>query len=101
MIFTGYNSSELNWQKIDQFLGASRDNNPAWNIVGNFTEIEELDVQQLRDHRITLSEKSVFKYIIVLQRQPRTAIVYVILPTVAITIFNLLSLLLPSGEGFI
>ena len=82
-------------------LDASRDTNPAWEFKESFLEIGLLDAPLLFGGNIIFVNKSIFNYTIVLKRQPRTAIVYVILPTIAISIFNLLSLLLPSGEGLI
>ena len=99
LIFSEYNNNEVIWMDMNYSLDASRDTNPAWEFKTSFLEIAELDVPLLVEGHITNAEKSVFTYTIVLQRQPRTAIVYIILPTVAISIFNLLSLLLPSGEG--
>ena len=99
LIFTEYNKNEVIWMDLNSTLDASRDTNPAWEFKTSFLEIAEIDVPLLVEGQITNAEKSVFTYTIVLQRQPRTAIVYIILPTVAISIFNLLSLLLPSGEG--
>ena len=99
LIFSEYNKNELLWKDIHYNPDASRDTNPEWEFIESFLEIGLLDAPLLLQGNITTANKSVLYYTIGLKRQPRTAIVYVIFPTIAISIFNLLSLLLPSGEG--
>ena len=99
LVFTEYNKDEVYWMEKNHTQIASRDTNPAWDFKESSLEIDLLDAPLLFEGNVQFVNKSVFNYTIILKRQPRTAIVYVILPTIAISIFNLLSLLLPSGEG--
>ena len=102
LLFSEYPANEVKWVNISESAvhrDNARDKNPAWNIIGIDTIIDDMQVPHLRGKNITFVKKSHFNYSIQLKRQPRTAIVYVIFPTMAITMFNLISLLLPSGEG--
>ena len=99
LIFTEYPSEEVFWKYITLSNIEDPDTNPAWKWIDGFPDIDFLDAPQLMEGKITYANKSVFSFSIVLDREPRTAIVYIIMPTIAITIFNLISLLLPSGEG--
>ena len=51
-------------------------------------------------HGQTINQtKSMLNFAIKMKRNPKTAIIYVILPTLLITIFNIFSACLPTGQG--
>ena len=102
LIFTEYDEKEVSWATIGVSNETNRDVNPAWKRKEDSATVAQMKISELRGQNGTVVEtKSLFNYTITMRRQPRTAIVYVILPTMAITIFNILSLLLPSGEGIL
>ena len=87
----------MTWNLLDEKMNSAKDSNPAWNIEGEYAKIEDLSVNQLVGKRLQVIQKSLLNYTITLERQPRPAFMYIIIPTIAITVFNLISLLLPGG----
>ena len=75
------------------------DSNPAWTIIYHNLVIGKEEIYFLKDKAISAGNISKLIYNLQLMRQPLTAIVYVICPTVAISTFNIISFVLPTGEG--
>ena len=73
--------------------------NPAWNIIEENEEIAEDEFYSIVEGAVSKGKFSKLIYTVTLKRQPLTAIVYVICPTVAISSFNIISFVLPTGEG--
>ena len=101
MVFTDYEESEVAWKLM---RGIAVDNgtnigNPAWNIIHQDLETSNEDFYNLKEDGIIHGKVSKLIYNVTLKREPLTAIVYVICPTVAISTFNIISFVLPTGEG--
>ena len=100
LAFTDYNGSEVKWEVFDWSYNDDVDVSPSWERVGESSKVDEVVMRKAMGRKeAEYQSLSVFNYTISLKRVPRTAIVYIILPTLAITLFNLISLVLPSGEG--
>ena len=101
LVFSEYEESEVSWILLKGFLLENRTNNsnPAWDIIHQYIEISDEEIFNLKEGEISPGKLSKLIYTVTLRRQPRTAIVYVICPTVAISAFNIISFVLPTGEG--
>ena len=101
LVFPEFNEEDVIW-KLNGWVttdSAHLTINPSWTFIRNYSEVINYRITKRIGDREINESKSVFKHTVVLKRHPRTTIVYVILPTMAIALFNLISLLLPTGEG--
>ena len=101
LVFTDYEASEVSWILLKEItLVTNADNsNSAWDIVNQYLEITQEEIFNLKERALSQGNLSKLIYSVTLRRQPITAIVYVICPTVAISTFNMISFVLPTGEG--
>ena len=100
LVFTDYNGSEVKWEVFDWSYDFDEDVNPGWTRVDEYSKVDEVVMKKAMGRKeAEYQSLSVFNYTITVRRVPRTAFVYIIMPTLAITLFNLISLVLPSGEG--
>ena len=97
--FNEYESKEVTWHIDNDDSTFKPVMNPSWTLVHKSIQIVPHEIRHKVGEIVENTTKSLFQFSITLKRQPRTAIVYVILPTLAIAVFNLISLLLPTGEG--
>ncbi len=73
-------------------------NTSAWKI--DSLKIEIRTVPERHSHEVSNPMNySILTISIILIRNPTTAIYYVIVPTIAISIFNIVAFLLPPQEG--
>ena len=103
LVFTEYDENEVSWLGNGTTNSTDKDPNPGWVMADSRIEFkpEYTLIQFGKDSVPIMKRKKKFKYILILNREPRTALVYVVIPTLAITFFNLISLLLPSGQGML
>ena len=80
-------------------IDCDADVSATWERGESTVTIENHTVTKEFEGRTVEQIKSLFRYTIKLKRNPKTAIIYVILPTVLITIFNIISAWLPTGQG--
>ena len=103
MVFTDYEESEVAWKLREGMTveSVAEISNPAWEIIGQNVVTSDEVVSNWIEKEISHGKLSKVIYTVTLKRQPRTAIVYVICPTVAISTFNIISFVLPTGEGLL
>ena len=99
LVFSEYESKEVEWHIDTEKSGEEPVVNPSWKIRNTSSQLVPKHKMNKVGDLLNYVSKSIFQYNITLKRQPRTAVVYVILPTMAIALFNMISLLLPTGEG--
>ena len=101
LVFSDYEEAEVAWILLAALKQESlqENSNPSWNIVKENLEKSQEELYNLGEMVINKGNLSKLIYTVTLKRQPRTAIVYVICPTVAISTFNIISFVLPTGEG--
>ncbi len=74
--------------------------NPAWELVSNFTEVGETIIEKKEEEGLLEKiTKSRLVMTVEVKRNCMTALFYVITPVLAITLFNIIGFLLPTGEG--
>ena len=103
LVFTDYGESEVAWKlfKGKTVANLAEINNPSWEIIGQNVVLSKEEVYYWKEKELSSGNLSKLIYTVALKRQPRTAIVYVICPTVAISTFNIISFVLPTGEGLL
>ena len=103
MVFTDYDESEVAWILFDgkTVENLTNINNPAWEIIDQNVVRSTEVVFTWKEKDLSRGTLSKLIYSVKLKRHPRTAIVYVICPTVAISTFNIISFVLPTGEGLL
>ena len=101
LVFSDYEESEVAWILLKALKQESvqETSNPSWNIIKENLEKSQEELYNLGEMAINKGNLSKLVYTVTLKRQPRTAIVYVICPTFAISTFNIISFVLPTGEG--
>ena len=94
LIFPDYNENEVRWKIGGRLLDQEGESgeNPLWKVKNTTIKTSRYQSRQEEEY------KSLLNYTITLKRDPGTAIIYIILPTISISTFNLISLLLPSGQ---
>ena len=106
IIFPGYAQKEVQWLFEEEDDGEERtvaefDHYFAWEVKDKSCEpkVSSFKVSGSAHFGNTSQlEYSVFSCRLKLKRNPSTALFFVVVPTVAITVFNMISFLLPSGE---
>ena len=101
LVFSDYEVSEVSWKLLKELkLETLPENrNPSWNIIIQKLETSEEELYNIAERELKKGKISKLIYTLTLKRQPRTAIAYVICPTAAISTFNIISFVLPTGEG--
>ena len=102
LIFPGFSYNEVHWSlPATEEKELELDENYAWSVDSKGCE------QKISNFTMPFSvyfgnpselEYSQFRCVLKLKRNPTTASFYVVIPTLAITVFNMMSFLLPSGE---
>ena len=99
LVFSEYESKEVEWHIDTEESGEDPIVSPSWKLINKSSQLVPHQKMYKIGDIVNNGTKSMFQYKITLKRQPRTTVVYVILPTMAIALFNMISLLLPTGEG--
>ena len=73
--------------------------NMAWSVISYSDEIKPFKAQVLSSDNLEEIEKSEYSYTVTLQRNPASPVIYLIVPTVIISIFNNLAYLIPGNGG--
>ena len=103
LVFTDYEESEVAWKLFEgkTFESVPEISNPAWEIIEQNVVTTTAEVYNWKENDLSQGKLSKLIYTVTLKREPRTAIVYVICPTLAISTFNIISCVLPTGEGLL
>ena len=102
LVFAEYEVNEVCWQSKAAWVMddlSERDVSAAWVRGENHTRVSTYVVVKSIGGKISNHSKSLFNFTILLTRNPKPAIIYIILPTVLITLFNIISAWLPTGQG--
>ena len=96
-----YDENEVSWKKEGWVVDIefTKDASATWIRGENITEVSTHRENKYRNGIIVTQSKSLLKFTVLLKRNPKTAITYVILPTIVIAIFNIISGLLPTSDG--
>ena len=102
LFFAEYEEKEVSWKSDGWIVNmdSDRDMFGKWQSVSNIMNVSTYIDSKNISGRIIDQAKSLFNFTIVLKRNPTKTIIYVIFPTGLITIFNIISALLPTGQGF-
>ena len=76
-----------------------QDVSAEWRRGANYTNVSNYIVVTNIGGNTVKHSKSLFNFTISLTRNPKSAIIYIITPTVIFTIFNIISAWLPTGQG--
>ena len=101
MLFAEYEENEVKWNTNDYFVDfdSEKDSSKAWEFVDKITSIKTHVVTKNIGGNTFNQSKSLFNITIFLHRNSKTTVIYVIIPTIMIAIFNIISALLPIEEG--
>ncbi len=98
-MFEDYSSSEVAWETMNYNFSLKDKENMAWTVISNSDEIKPFKAKVLSSDNLKEIEKSEYSYIVTLQRNPTSPVMYLIVPTVIISIFNNLAYLVPGNGG--
>ena len=99
--FHGYTSKEVVWEKLDQTLYKDPTVSQGWNhLQEDSIDIydEELELKS-ENKTIEIRTTSVLVISVKLKRDSFAAWAFIIVPTLSITVFNIIAYILPPGEG--
>lgn len=99
LILTDYASSEVQWNVLDGITTSLYKDNPMWTFTGVEDKVIVTELSYPIGNSIQILNKSHYILEVELTRNPRTGILYVIIPTVIISIFNNFAYIVPMEGG--
>ena len=80
-------------------LTSSSKHNAEWEVISEDQYIQKFKLKVLGSKALEDVEKSSYVYIVTLNRNPMMPMIYLIVPTVIISVFNNLAYLIPGNGG--
>ena len=97
--FEDVSEKEIQWQLLPYNEEVNEQSNSKWILqpIDDTLAIKRTDANIFEDGITTTISKLYFTYKINLKRVPMPAFIYIVFPTIVITLFNIVSFLLPNG----
>ncbi len=98
--FAGYKSNEVFWKDLNFIIDVSHSDSTSWTLIEN-ASIRIIN-EKIIIHGANYSnvqKVSKLNIRVKVKRNPISAFYYVVCPTMAITFFNIVAYIIPSGEG--
>ena len=99
LILTDYASSEVQWEVLEDLNSSLYKDNPMWGYLGSEDEVFVSPLTIPIGYSLLSLNKSHYVLKVKVSRNPRTGILYVIIPTVIISIFNNFAYIVPMEGG--
>ena len=80
-------------------LSLDLNENAEWKVISQFQLIRIHKVKGILTGELKEINKSLFHYTVNLQRNPTSSMLYLIIPTVIISIFNNFAYFIPGNKG--